>query len=48
MHMTKDVRGFARRSVLGLMATVTLGRMARPAFAAEPVIKVHKDPNFGC
>lgn len=46
--MTKDVGGFARRSVLGLMATVALGRLARPAFAAEPVIKVHKDPNCGC
>jgi hypothetical protein len=46
--MTKDVRGFARRSILGLMATVALGRMNRSAFAAEPVIKVHKDPNCGC
>ena len=39
---------FARRSVLGLIAAATFGGVVRPAFAAEPVIKVHKDPNCSC
>jgi hypothetical protein len=46
--MTHDVRQVARRSVLGLMAAAALGQVARPAFAAEAAIKVHKDPNCGC
>ncbi|TCU63727.1 hypothetical protein EDE08_118120 [Bradyrhizobium sp. R2.2-H] len=40
--------GFARRSFLALIAAATLGAAARPAVAAESVIKVHKDPNCGC
>lgn len=46
--MTKDVHRFARRSVLALLAAAALGQMARPSFAAEAKIKVHKDPNCGC
>ncbi|MHC2618904.1 hypothetical protein ACVIW2_000936 [Bradyrhizobium huanghuaihaiense] len=44
----KDADRFERRSFLGLIAGATLGVVTRPAFAAEPVIKVHKDPNCGC
>jgi hypothetical protein len=44
----KDGHRFVRRSFLGLIAVATLGGLARPAFSAEPVIKVHKDPNCGC
>ncbi|MDA9401644.1 MULTISPECIES: DUF411 domain-containing protein [Bradyrhizobium] len=44
----KDAHRFARRSLLGLIAAATLGVVTRPALAAEPVIKVHKDPNCGC
>jgi hypothetical protein len=47
LNMTEDMHRLARRSVLGLIAAV-FGQVARPAFAAEPVIKVHKDPNCGC
>lgn len=39
---------FARRSFLALVAAGTLGAVARAAVAAEPLIKVHKDPNCGC
>jgi len=38
----------ARRSILRLIAAATFGGVVRPAFAAEPVIKVHKDPNCSC
>jgi len=44
----KDGYRFVRRSFLGLIAAATLGGLTRPAFSAEPVIKVHKDPNCGC
>src|SRR4051794_12434239 len=39
---------FARRSFLTLIAAATLGAAVRPAVAAEPMIKVHKDPNCDC
>lgn len=38
---------FARRSFLGLIAAA-FGGVAYPVLAAEPVIKVHKDPDCGC
>src|SRR5262249_27630759 len=38
--------GGQRRTGCG--AAATLGGPARPTFSAEPVIKVHKDPNCGC
>jgi hypothetical protein len=48
LKMTEDTHRLARRSVLGLIAAAALGQVARPSLAAEPVIKVHKDPNCGC
>jgi hypothetical protein len=45
LKMTEDMRRFARRSVLGLIAAAALGGVAQ---GAESAIKVHKDPNCGC
>lgn len=46
--MTGNAYRLHRRSVLGLVVALTLGQAGRQVFAAEPVIKVHKDPNCGC
>ncbi|MBI5263019.1 MAG: DUF411 domain-containing protein [Bradyrhizobium sp.] len=46
--MTGDAHRLHRRSVLGLVVALALGQASRPILAAEPVIKVHKDPNCGC
>lgn len=46
--MAQSAHRFHRRSLLGLVVALTLGQASRPLFAAEPVIKVHKDPNCGC
>ncbi|WP_065754018.1 DUF411 domain-containing protein [Bradyrhizobium paxllaeri] len=46
--MNETLYRIARRSFLGALAAILAGRIAAPAFAADPVITVYKDPNCGC
>jgi hypothetical protein len=46
--MAESAIRLARRSVLGLVVVIAFGQAVRPAFTAEPGIKVHRDPSCGC
>ncbi|OCK58242.1 DUF411 domain-containing protein [Bradyrhizobium sp. LMTR 3] len=46
--MSETRHRIARRSFLGAIAAVAAGRTIVSAFAAIPVVTVHKDPNCGC
>ncbi|MGY4288178.1 hypothetical protein ACVWXO_007398 [Bradyrhizobium sp. LM2.7] len=46
--MGEDAYQITRRSLMGLIATVSVGASTTGARANEPAITVHKDPSCGC
>lgn len=46
--MKQDAYMITRRALVSSMGALALGALLAPAYAEEPEITVHKDPNCGC